>query len=289
VARPAPAALAAALLVAGCAPRAGPSTAARSEDLSVGAARFRISYGPDDAAAARQVRGALGRAAPRAERWGALRHPVTITIHPTHEALEEAISRRGYGWLKAWARYDTVELKSPRAWGWFGVRDEELEALLAHELTHCAMYQAAGDDLTWMFKEIPTWFAEGLADVAAGRGQRYGGIEELWEYYQERLPGSGGGIPGRMRATRQPVALPGDPIVDPAPIYQEQSELVYGAAYHAVDFLVRRYGDERVRRLLALMGNGFRFPTAFKEAIGLTDAEFASDFRRYVVWQGWRR
>jgi hypothetical protein len=270
-------------------PRAGGEAATRSQDLSVGGARFRIAYAPGDAAAVRQVREALERAAPRVERWGALRHPVTITIHPTHEALEEAISRRGYGWLKAWARWDTVELKSPRAWGWFGVKDAELEALLAHELTHCAMYQAAGDDRTWMFKEIPMWFAEGLADVAADRGHRYGGIEELWRYYQEKLPGSGGGIPGRMRPSRYPVALPGDPIVDPGPIYQEQSEIVYGAAYHAVEFLVRRYGDERVKRLLGLMGKGFRFPTAFKEAIGLTDAEFASDFRRYVVWQGWRR
>jgi hypothetical protein len=289
VARRAPAALLAAILTAGCTPRARAGPEARAEDLTVGAARFRVAYAPDDAVAARQVRAALARAAPRVERWGALRHPVTITIHPTHEALEEAIGRRGYRWLKAWARYDTVELKSPRAWGWFGARDAELEALLAHELTHCAMYQAAGDDLTWMFKEIPLWFAEGLADVAADRGDRYGGIEELWRYYQERPPGAGGGVPGPMRASRYPAALPGDPIVDPAPIYQERSELVYGAAYHAVDFLVRRYGDERVRRLLALMGKGFRFPAAFREAMGLTDAEFASDFRRYVVWQGWRR
>jgi hypothetical protein len=282
-------ALLATALLAGCMPRLGNGGEPRSEDFTVGSSRFRIVYWPGDASAARTVREALEKAAPHVERWGGLRQPVTVRIHPSHDALEGAVDRQGYDWLKAWARYDTVELQSPRTWGWFGVRGAEVEALLTHELTHCAMYQAAGDDLTWMFKEIPVWFSEGLADVAAKRGARYGGIEELWRYYQEKLPGSGGGIPGRMRVARYPVALPGDPIVDPGPIYQEQYEIVYGAAYYAVEFLIRRYGDEKVKLLLERMGSGYRFPTAFKDAIGLTDAEFASDFRRYVVWQGWRK
>jgi hypothetical protein len=86
------------------------------------------------------------------------------------------------------------------------------------------------------------------------------------------------------------VALPGDPIVDPDPLYQGRSHVVYAAAHHATEFLIRRYGEERVGRILELMGKkGTRFSAAFREAIGIGEAEFASDFRRYVVWEGWRR
>src|SRR6266542_1505051 len=102
-------------------------------------------------------------------------------------------------------------------------------------------------------------------------------------------PHSGVGVPECGRGARAVLAQPGDPIVDPAPLSQERSHVVYGAAHHAVEFLIARYGEARVLEVMRLMGTGLRFPAAFKEAIGLTDAEFASDFRRYVVWQGWRR
>ena len=92
-----------------------------------------------------------------------------------------------------------------------------------------------------------------------------------------------------LQTPRAPVAAYGDPIVDSDPIYQDQSDIVYGAAYHAAEFLIARYGEDRVNAVLANMGRGMRFPAAFREAIGIGDAEFAADFRRYVVWQGWRR
>lgn len=42
---------------------------------------------PRDDAVADQVRRALHIALPRAQRWGALAAPLTITIRPTHDAL----------------------------------------------------------------------------------------------------------------------------------------------------------------------------------------------------------
>jgi hypothetical protein len=276
-------------LLAGCAPRLAGSGEPRSQELTVGAARFRIVYWPEDATAARLIRHALELAAPRVARWGGLREPVTVTIHPSHDALEGAVHRQGYDWLRAWARFQTIDVQSPRTWGFFGASERKLEELVTHELTHCAMYQVAGDDLTWMYKEIPRWFSEGVASVTAGQGYRYGGIDDLYAFYQEKLPGSGDGGPERGRGARAVLAMPGDPIVDPDPLYQEQSHVVYGAAHHAAEFLVSRYGEARVLEVMRLMGSGLRFPAAFKEAIGLSDAEFASDFRRYVVWQGWRR
>jgi hypothetical protein len=281
------AALLAAALAAGCTPRFPAPGEARAQDLTVGAARFHIVYWPEDAAAARQVRRALERAVPRVERWGGLRRPVTVTIHPSHEALEEAVDRPGHAWLHAWARFQTIDLQSPRTWGFFGASERKLEELVLHELTHCAMYQAAGDEVSWMYKEIPRWFSEGLASVTARQGYRYAAVEELWEFYQDARRGSGDGEPGPAGA-RPVKALPADPIVEPDALYRDRWHLVYGAAHHAFEFLLARYGEARVLRVLRLMGKGQRFPSAFREAIGLGDAEFAADFRRYVVWQGWR-
>ncbi len=273
-----------------CAHRQGGASEMRSRDVAVADARFRLRWLPVDDGAARQVQRALERAAPRVQRWGALQQRVTITIHPSHEALEDAVQRPGYSWLKAWAKFDTVDLQSPRTWRWLGVSDEKIEELLTHELTHCAIYQLAGTDLTWMFKEIPRWFSEGIATYTADQGYRFPGVEQLWQFYDRTLPaGSGFGDPSGGRRARSPVAVYGDPIVDSDPIYQDQSDIVYGAAYHAADFLIRRYGEDTVHAVLENMGQGMRFPAAFREAVGLTDAEFAADFRRYVVWQGWRR
>jgi hypothetical protein len=282
--------LAAAWLLTACVPRLGGGGGEeRSQDFTVGTAKLRIVYWPEDADAANRVRLAAEVAAPRLARWGGLRYPVTITIHPNHDALEAAVHRQNYDWLRAWARFQTIDLQSPRTWSFFGASQKKLEELVTHELTHCAMYQLAGDELTWMYKDIPRWFAEGVASVTAGQGYRYGGVEELWNFYQEKLPGSGDGDPGSSRAAAFVAPQPGDPIVDPDPLYQDQSHVVYGAAHHAAEFLVARYGEGRVLEIMRLMGTGLRFPAAFREAIGITDAEFAADFRRYVVWQGWRR
>jgi hypothetical protein len=277
------------VLAAACAPRAGAPVEPRSQEFTTGTARFRLVYLPEDAASASQVRRALEAAVPRLDRWGGLRYPVTVTIHPTHEALEAAVHRQGYDWLRAWARFQTIDLQSPRTWSFFGASERKLDELVTHELTHCTMYQLAGDELSWMYKEIPRWFSEGVASFTAGQGYRYGGVEDLFEFYQEKLPGSGDGVPARTRAAMTVAVQPGDPIVDPDPIYQDQSQIVYGAAHHAAEFLVRRYGEARVHEIIRLMGTGLRFPAAFRQAIGITDAEFAADFRRYVVWQGWRR
>jgi len=119
-------------------------------------------------------------------------------------------------------------------------------------------------------------------DVAAG-------LEALWAFYQAQVPAVEGAGPAPTRASRASLVLPGDPLLDPDPIYQLQSEIVYGAAREAVTFLLARYGERRVVDLLRRMHAGKRFPAAFHEAIGIGEVEFAADFRHYVIWQGWRR
>ncbi|WP_242344518.1 hypothetical protein [Anaeromyxobacter terrae] len=280
-------ALAAALaLLAACAPRApgdgvgGP----RSLDVAAGGARFRLVYGPEDEGEARSVAAALALAAPRAQRFGPLAVPVTITLHPSHAALEHAAARPGYPWLRAWARYATIELQSPRTWRdggllgrLVGARRGRVAELLAHELAHCAMWQRAGDAQTWLYRGIPRWFTEGLASVAAGQEERHGDLAALARFYDGAAASPAAGAGGA------------DPLSESEALYLGQAELVYGAAHHAFAFLASRYGDARVRAVLDGMGAGLSFPSAFRAAIGIEPAAFEAEFRRYVAWRGFER
>jgi hypothetical protein len=135
--------------------------------------------------------------------------------------------------------------------------------VLTHELAHCAMYQRSADAWSWTYKEIPRWFTEGLASVTAEQGGRWPGVDALARAY----------------------AGPVDPLGGSEALYRERSKLVYAGAHHAFAFLVARYGEARVRRVLDLMREGRRFPAAFREAIGIGDDAFLREFRRSVVWQ----
>lgn len=277
------------LALAGCGlrtladPRAGEE---RLETVVSDGQVLRIHHQPRDAAAAAQVARLLPEALRRAARWGRLEREVTITLHPSHAALEAAVSREGFDWLRAWARYQTIDLQSPRTWSWRGAKDAEVGKVLAHELTHCVMYQAAAGEWTWPHKGIPLWFQEGMASVTAGQGSRAATLDDLARYYASSVPGAGDGVPsGLARAVRGYASLDGDPVTDPEPLYPDRFEVVYGAAHHAFEFLLARHGEEGVRSVLARMREGRTFAEAFLEALGVSDAAFAAEFRRWVLSQ----
>jgi hypothetical protein len=283
-------------LAAGCAHRQPGADEPRLDQVRVGEARFKLVYWPEDAAAAAQVVRALEQAVPRVSRWGGLAVPVTITIHPTHEAIDAAVGQKGFDWLRAWARYDTVELQSPATWGPLGLRvmggsDKAVAELLAHELTHCVMYQRGAGEWSWSYKGIPTWFSEGMASVTAGQGYKRVDHAALWRFYEARLPvaGNAEGISGaRARASLGRTDAEGDPLSSPGPLFRDHYDAVYGAAHRAFEFLLARYGEARVRLLLERMRGSKIFADAFQETMGISERAFVDDFRRYLVWQGWR-
>jgi hypothetical protein len=287
-----------ALALAACAtPRGGPAVEVLSFlEVEAGGASFRVVYGPRDVDAAREVARALQQAAPKAQRFAELSAPVSITIHPGHEALERAVDKPGYSWLRAWARARTVDLQSPRTWssGWRWVPwsgrspERQLEELLVHELVHCAMFQAAGGEGAWVLLDVPRWFAEGMASVAADQGYRRATLHELrrhWRAQDGLEHGLGDGWFGRgSRVDREP----GDPLLDPDPLYRERADLVYGAAHHAFAALAARHGDDAVRRIIARVGAGATFGQAFTAVIGVRPEAFAEAFRAEVVEGGGR-
>jgi hypothetical protein len=237
----------------GACSHAPPAQARQGERIVAEGASFTLSYVEADAEAARQVRRALPKAVAIAERWGALSAPIAIKIHPTHEALEAAAHRPGHAWLRAWARADAIELQSPRTWSRGEATDEQMDQLLAHELTHCVMFQAIGGNGR-IARSIPVWFREGMATTNA----------------RERLVAVNG-RPGTI-----------DLLTSAALLDATESTLAYSTADHAFRYLMERYGEPRIHLLLLRIRNGAEFTEAFRNTMGVTVDVFAGDFRNHV-------
>lgn len=235
--------------------------------LGTEAGRFMIDYSAVDQGAQERIQTALRYAAPRLTRFGTLTEPVRVHVLPTHDLLEQAVGRRGYDWLRAWARYDEVFIQSPRTWSLLGAVQSQIDEVMLHELTHCLMYQQGARREDWMRKQIPLWFREGMASVVAEQGYRWASLEDLARFYE---------------------GSDSDPVLDAERLYRDESEIVYAAAHHAFAFLVRRYGDDRIRATLRKMREGRLFPEAFQEAVGIGPDAFVRDFERFVRFRGFR-
>ncbi len=257
--------LALSLVTAGClTPRAGH---VRTE-LTTEAGAFTFEFAEGDGFWAQKVKRAVDNAGPELAQWGGLVEPVHVHIFATHDELARAVGRRGYTWLRAWARYDDVLLQSPRTWSLFGAPQADVDELILHELTHAVMYQQASDRTRWRRRHIPLWFREGMASWTARQSHRWPTLEDLARYVES-----------------QPES---DPLLADEALYRDQSDIVYAAAHHAFSFLVRRYGQEGVRSVLHAMKEGREFDEAFAHALGVTPAQFTADFKRFVRLRGFR-
>lgn len=235
--------------------------------VALDGAQVTVAWGHDDDQAERQVTKALTRALPELNRWGGLTSPVTLSVLPTHEALEQVTGRSGYGWLRAWGRYDEVWLQSPRTWP-HGTRDSDLIERLTHELTHCLLFQRSATAATWEQTAIPFWFREGMATVTARQGYLFASLEDLarWQTSQPTL----------------------DVFEQGEAISVAHFDQAYGVSHHAMTFFLKRYTDEALLAVMRAMSAGQAFDRAFVTAIGLTPAAFAREFNHYLRWRGFR-
>ena len=217
----------------------------RVESISAGDAVVSFAWQEGDEEVAAQVRRVLPAAVRAAGRWGALPASLTLTVHPTHADLERATGRSGNPWMRAWARSGTVDLQSPRTWTRGRATDEALARILSHELTHCVLFEATGRE--WRARGVPYWFQEGMASFAAGE--------------------------------HHAVAHP-DAVHHPGPFLRTDPRVAYGTADRAFRELLRQFGEPRVRRLLARLGEGQAFAVAFGDAMDASLAEFESELGR---------
>ena len=236
--------------------------------LDLPGGEFLFAHAPEDTRAANMVRRAVAKASPQLARWGTFQEPVTLVIHPDHAALERAANRSGYDFLRAWARYEQVEVQSPQTWTRSGASQKQVDELLLHELTHSLMYQSSATVSDWTRKGIPLWFSEGMASFTAGQGYRVPSLEDLARFLHQH-----------------PQA---DPLARAESLYESENATVYGAAHHAFTFLMIRYGEERIRSTFSVMRQGRDFNAAFQGAIGIPVDAFLRDFRRYVYLRGFK-
>lgn len=226
-----------------------------------------LQWGEEDGQTQAQVAKAAERALPELERWGGLTTPVTLSLLPSHEALESVTGRYGYGWLRAWGQFDRVLLQSPRTWP-SRPRESDVTEWLVHELTHCLLFQRSATASTWEAKAIPLWFREGMATVTARQGYRFASLEDL--------------------ATWQLANPTVDVFTDGEALAQNAFDQVYGLSHHAMVFFIRRYGDDAVTSVMRHMKEGDDFVASFTRSIGITPQAFAREFRNYLKLRGFR-
>src|SRR4051812_40358853 len=87
---------------------AGPLGGLRVETpLKLGEQRFTLRTHEESLPADKEVIStAITRATPKLERWGGLTEPVTVYVVKSHDDLEAAVRRSGFGWLRAWGRFE---------------------------------------------------------------------------------------------------------------------------------------------------------------------------------------
>ncbi|MGV3621068.1 MAG: hypothetical protein ACO1OB_09635 [Archangium sp.] len=198
-------------------------------------------------------------------RWGGLEKRVTVYVVSTHDTLESAVHRRGFGWLRAWARYDDVIFQAPATWN---ASDEVLKQLVLHEVTHCLLFQRSASEADWTKKHIPLWFREGMAIFTAGQQPLYPSFEDTKSWL---------------------AANPDfDVFIDGEDLSEDYYQPVYGFALHAFTFLTQRFGEERIVQLMAIMRGGDEFADAFEKAMGMPLERYEKDFLVFIKLRGFR-
>ncbi|MDP3501595.1 MAG: hypothetical protein Q8S33_14720 [Myxococcales bacterium] len=241
------------------------SSLTRVSTVATATARFELKTEPTATEDEARVRGALERSVAKLERWGNLAVAVTVRIAPTHLELERAVGRRGYDWLRAWARYDDLIVQSPGSWAG---TDRDVDELIVHELTHCLLFQRSGTSRNWDTKQIPLWFREGMATVTADQGLRFPSLEDLADWLERNSEL--------------------DVFGDAEQLSKEAYGQIYGTSFHAMRFLLKRVGDKAIVDMMAAMQKGDDFEGAFTRASGTTPKRFEADFLNYLRFRGFR-
>jgi hypothetical protein len=193
------------------------------------------------------------------ERWGGVPEPVTIYLVGTHRDLERAVGLSGYDWLRAWTKRDNVIFQAPSTWD---ASDEALNQLMLHELTHSILFQRSGGATSWLIKNIPLWFREGMAVSNARQQAGYPSLEDtaLW-------------------LSKNPDF---DAFSNGDQLSRDHSREVYGFAVHAFEYLEEIVGHEKIEKFIDAIRDAPDFYAAFEPAIGMTLKTFQADFLTFL-------
>jgi len=184
--------------------------------------------------------------------------PIRVVLAPERSPLAGRVA----SWVSGYAvpTLDTVVLFPGRVPTY---PDRNMESLVRHEVAHVLIARAARGG------EVPRWFDEGTATVAA----REWGIEDG---ARAALATVG---PGPHSLGEVDAAFSGGGAA---------TSRAYATSAALVRYLLRTHGDTAVAKVLALTGKGGDFESAFESATGESADGFArAYFRREALWSAW--
>ncbi len=183
--------------------------------------------------------------------------PIRIYVYATGDDLRDAlVFPEPWAGGQAFGGYDTIAIGiAPASLGW-GVR------AIAHEVTHVLLDQAVFN----CFSDLPAWLNEGLATYNEdATGEPSSGYAE---------PLKEGLRTGRL------LSAPG--ISASFPTDAGDALLAYGQSNSLVAYLLKTYGNERLRLLLAAFRQGMDADAALTAVYGFDQAGLDALWRTYV-------
>lgn len=127
---------------------------------------------------------------------------------------------------------------------------------IPHELSHVVIHQATDNP----YGGIPQWLNEGLAMYAEGSPEdTYRGVLD--------------------QAIREDSLLSLRTLSSNFPADPQQATLSYAESYSVVEFILNKYGRDKMAKLLAVFAEGSTYDAATKAALGVTVNELETEWR----------
>jgi len=185
--------------------------------------------------------------------------PIIVELFPNHEDFAvKTVGLPGLGALGAcFGRVIVMDGPSARPRGSFN-----WASTAWHEFVHVITLQATA-------YRIPRWLSEGISVYEERRARPGWGYHWTLEFV--RAFGEGRFVP--LRHLEAAFLRPSSP---------QALSLAYFQASLVVEFIVERFGFERLRSLLALYRHGERTDGAFQKALGMTVEDVDRLFREHV-------
>jgi hypothetical protein len=167
---------------------------------------------------------------------------INLYIYDSNQAMKDILVNEPdwIGGMSFWENQRTIIIgidPGNEVWG---------KATIAHELAHVAVNSTMGG----CYASVPLWLNEGIAVYSEGTPDpQYAKLMDHAVYFDELFS-----------------------LHSISEVYQEidgDPSLTYAESLSVVQFLVKQYGHEKIRRILQVLGEGYTYDSALHSALGL--------------------
>ena len=168
--------------------------------------------------------------------------PINITIYPDTQAMFTALPPNTAEWVggQAMPTLGTIVLAIPPG------NMSEIGRSIPHEVTHQVNYQATKNPYNY----LPKWLDEGLA--VYNQDQVDGFLNQAFQ-----------------RGIDKQSLIPLRVLNGSFPADSQQSYMSYGESYNVIKYILKRYGNAGLERILASFKNGVSYDEAVQQGLGI--------------------